>query len=101
MNCANTSGNERAYEFFEKFDIVCQTSGTYLALIKPGKGEEVLSTLRRKAKVKLKLGDALMKFDYGGNSLTYVAPNRLIIRLKDVGTLREAESLMSEIMSPA
>lgn len=101
MNCAGTSGSDRAYEFFEKFDVVCQTSGTYLALIKPGKEEEVLATLRRKAKVKLKLGDALVKFDYRENSLTYVAPNRLIIRLKDVGTLKEAESLMSEIMDPA
>lgn len=101
MNCASTPGKELAYEFFEKFDVVCQTSGTYLALIKPGKEEEVLATLKRKAKVKLKLGDALVKFDYGGNSLTYVAPNRLIIRLKDAGTLREAESLASEIMGPA
>ncbi|MEM1508620.1 MAG: hypothetical protein QXY49_01000 [Thermofilaceae archaeon] len=101
MDHAGTSINEQVYEFFEKFDVVCQTSGTYLALIKPSKEKDVLTTLRKKAKVKLKLGDALVKFEYEGNSLTYVAPSKLIIRLKDVGTLKEAERLVSEILGHA
>lgn len=101
MDHAGTSTSELVYEFFEKFDVVCQTSGTYLTLIKSGKEGDVLATLRKKAKVKLKLGDALVKFEYEGNSLTYVAPNRLIIRLKEVGTLKDAENLMSEIFGHA
>ena len=85
-------------ELFERFEVVCKTSGTYLALIRPGKEKAVLTALNEKAKIKLKLGSALVKYDYSGNSLTYVAPNRVIIKLRDSGSLSDAKALMAEIV---
>ncbi|RLF00894.1 MAG: hypothetical protein DRJ57_00220 [Thermoprotei archaeon] len=83
---------------FERIDVVCQTSGTYLAIIRPGRSGEVLEKLRSRARVRLKLGSALMKYEYEGASITYVAPNRLIVRLRDSGTLEEVKALLLKLV---
>lgn len=84
---------------FERIDVVCQTSGTYLAIIRPEKASEVLGKLKDRAKVRLKLGNALVKYEYGRASITYVAPNRLIVRLKDASSLDEAKELLLKLIS--
>ncbi|MCD6357595.1 MAG: hypothetical protein DRJ96_00970 [Thermoprotei archaeon] len=83
---------------FERIDVVCQTSGTYLAIIRPGRSGEVLEKLKSRARVRLKLGSALVKYEYGGASITYVAPNRLIVRLRDSGTLEEVKALLLKLV---
>ncbi|RLF06279.1 MAG: hypothetical protein DRK00_02100 [Thermoprotei archaeon] len=84
---------------FERMDVVCQSSGTYLAIIRPGKTGEVVEKLKSRARLKLKLGTALMKYEYAGASITYVAPNRLVIRLRDSGSLEEVKALLSRLIS--
>ncbi len=84
-------------KLFERFEVVCQTAATFVAFIREGAQGEVLDRLSSKARQTLKLGSALAKFDYRGNSLTYVAPDRLIVRLKDAGTLEDAKALLREI----
>jgi hypothetical protein len=83
----------------ERVEVVCQSAATFLALIKKGSEDEVLRRLEAKAKQSIKIGAALVKFDYKGHSLTYVAPDRLIVRLKDSGTLEDAKALLVEIFS--
>ncbi|MCS7104170.1 MAG: hypothetical protein NZ954_01210 [Thermofilaceae archaeon] len=89
---------ENIDKFFERVDIVCQTAATFLATIRKGYEDEVIKRLSRRARQKLKLGSALMKYDYKGQSLTYVAPDRLIIRLNEAGTLEDAKVILNELM---
>mgnify|MGYP000157703669 CR=1 FL=1 len=86
-------------ELIERIEVVCQSAATFLALIKKGREGEVLKRLEARAKQSIKIGAALAKFDYKGHSLTYVAPDRLIVRLKDSGTLDDAKTLLAEIFS--
>ena len=85
-------------KLFERVEVVCQTAATFVAYIRDGLQDEVLAKLNAKAKQTLKLGAALIKFDYKGNSLTYVAPDRLLIRLKDAGTLEDAKAVLQELV---
>jgi len=85
--------------YFTRVDVVCQTAATFVAFIREGAQEEVLAKLNAKARPRLKLGGALIKFDYRGHSLTYVAPDRLLIKLQEGGTLSDAKNLLSELLS--
>ncbi|MEM1567210.1 MAG: hypothetical protein QW448_04490 [Thermofilaceae archaeon] len=85
-------------DLFSRIEVVCQTAATFVAFIREGAQEEILRRLSSKAKVSLKLGEALVKFDYGGHSLTYVAPDRLLIRLRDSGTLEDAKELLLKLL---
>ncbi|MCC6049189.1 MAG: hypothetical protein LM580_00680 [Thermofilum sp.] len=86
-------------ELVEKVEVVCQSAATFLAMIRKGREEEVLKRLEARAKATIKIGAALAKFDYKGHSLTYVAPDRLIVRLKDAGTLEDAKALLAELLA--
>ena len=86
-------------ELVEKVEVVCQSAATFLAMIRKGHEEEVLKRLEARAKATIKIGAALAKFDYKGHSLTYVAPDRLIVRLKDAGTLEDAKALLAELLA--
>ena len=86
-------------ELVEKVEVVCQSAATFLAMIRRGREEEVLKRLEARAKATIKIGAALAKFDYKGHSLTYVAPDRLIVRLKDAGTLEDAKALLAELLA--
>lgn len=85
-------------DFFSRVEVVCQTAATFVAFIREGAQSEVLKRISSKAKVSLKLGEALVKFDYSGHSLTYVAPDRLLIRLRDSGTLEDVKSLLLDLL---
>jgi len=86
-------------ELIERVEVVCQSAATFLALIRKGCEGEVLRRLESRAKATIKIGAALAKFDYKGHSLTYVAPDRLIVRLKDSGTLEDAKALLAELLA--
>lgn len=86
-------------ELIERVEVVCQSAATFLALIKKGSEEEVLKRLEARAKMSIKIGSAMAKFDYKGHSLTYVAPDRLIVRFKDSGTLEDVKALLAELLS--
>jgi hypothetical protein len=86
-------------ELVEKVEVVCQSAATFLAMIRKGREEEVLKRLEARARATIKIGAALAKFDYKGHSLTYVAPDRLIVRLKDAGTLEDAKALLAELLA--
>lgn len=85
-------------KFIKQVEVVCQSAATFLALIESGAEEEVVKRLEAKAKQTLKIGTALAKYDYHGHSLTYVAPDRLIVRLRGSGTLEDAKALLSELL---
>jgi len=85
--------------YVERIDVVCQTSGAYLALLRPGKVEEVLAKLDRRAKKTLKLGKALVKYEVEDAALTYVAPNRLVIRLRNTGSVKRVEEILAKLLS--
>lgn len=89
---------EALENLFTRVEVVCQTAATFVAFIREGAQERVLAKLSARAKPKLKLGSALTKFDYNGHSLTYVAPDRLLIRLRDAGTLEDARLLLAELL---
>lgn len=87
-------------ELFEKYDVVCQSAATFLAVIRSGAENEVLRRVGARVEPRLMLGSALVKYEYKGSSLTYVAPNRLIIRLGRPGVLEDAKALLRELVAP-
>jgi len=85
-------------EYFTSLEVVCQTSSSYLALARQERVEELLNRIERRMAVRLNLGRLLVKYEDKEASITYVSPNKLIIRMKMPSTLDDVKVFLENLV---
>ena len=89
---------DKLEEYISNIEVVCQSSSSFLAMVRQGKVEDILKILAEKTKVKLGIGKALIKYEAREASLTFVAPNKLIVRMRDSSTLSDVKKFLEDLL---
>ena len=59
-------------EYIAELQLICSSSGSYVAKIRRGKINDVLNLLRSKAKITYNLDNRLIRMSYENYTLTYI-----------------------------
>lgn len=85
-------------EFFQSIYVACRSDNSFGAKIRLDKVEEFKRMAESKARVVSNLGGALIKYEYRGAIINFVAPNRLVIKMGRGASLEDAKKLLGELL---